>query len=149
MKEELDDKTIERIAKRIMLSMAFGREQFKNKVLEHLLGALPEFYKETLARRNGKVEWVEHWKTEWLRLIGPELRKAIRHETKFRDKNKAVAEVLEYLHKVEPKMRDQAPRILARDYKVPEKFFKKKLTDEDFHQFMEMVKAEVEAELEP
>jgi hypothetical protein len=40
-----DEEMKKRIAQRILLSMAYNRETFKDKVEEHVSGALLEFYK--------------------------------------------------------------------------------------------------------
>jgi hypothetical protein len=50
--------------------MANNRQTFKRKITEHLTGALGEFYKATLAKKNGYSKWTIHWMTEVHGLIG-------------------------------------------------------------------------------
>ncbi|MBI2372374.1 MAG: hypothetical protein HYV07_00105 [Deltaproteobacteria bacterium] len=55
---------LERQTARIIQAMAWNREAFKNRVEEHLGGALLEFYKAQLAEKNGQTKWVRHWRSE-------------------------------------------------------------------------------------
>ena len=71
---------MERIASQIVLAMAYNRQAFKDKIEEHVGGAFLEFYKATLAKKNGRTEWVQHWMTEVRNLIDRNLIVVLTHE---------------------------------------------------------------------
>lgn len=108
----------ERRATRIKQAMAYNRETFKNRLGEYLSGALGEFYKSRLAEKNGHTKWVQHWRTESDRLIisfGYALAYEIRG---FKDRRKALNEVVTYLQSRDSSYRRMATGQILRDYKI-------------------------------
>jgi hypothetical protein len=96
---------------RILTAMAYNREAFKDRVEEKLGGALLEHYKATLGRLNRQTRWVQHWAGEAERLINIELAVVLLHSIKgFRDRKKAVREVLQHLADVDHQYRRAAER---------------------------------------
>lgn len=85
----------DKIAQRFLQAMAYNRSTFKDKVEEHISGALLEFYKATLAQKAGQSKWVTHWTSEVRTPLDRNLVAVMRHEIKgFKDRRKAVAEVI-------------------------------------------------------
>ena len=69
--------------------MAYRRSDFKNKVESPLTGAIVEFYKARLARKNGQTRWVEPWLSEVRRLVGTDLVAELLHPIRgFTDRRK-------------------------------------------------------------
>jgi hypothetical protein len=98
--------------------MAYSRQRFKDRVEEKVGGALLEFYKAECAEANTFSRWVEHWRGEVSRLFG-ELQIVLIHEIKgFKDRGKALAEVLRYLREKDPVYRHLAEAAVRRDFKV-------------------------------
>jgi hypothetical protein len=101
----------------IIAAMAYKREQFKDRVEEKLGGALLEHYKAVLARLNRQTRWVRHWEREADRLVRQELPVVLLHSIKgFRDRKKAVQEVIDHLRGIDAPYRRAAEHIVQRDY---------------------------------
>jgi len=108
-----------RIASRVLRAMAYNRETFKDKVEEHIGGALLEFYKATLAKKIGQTEWVQHWMTEVKNLLDRNLVTVLRHEIRgFKDRKKALNEVILALKAKDAGYRRSAERVLIMGYKL-------------------------------
>lgn len=102
----------------VLAKMAYSRQQFKDRVEEKVGGALLEFYKAECATANGFTRWVEHWRNEATRLLG-ELQIVLLHEVRgFRDRRKALAEVLRYLESKDASYRRIAEHAVTRDFQV-------------------------------
>lgn len=109
---------MERQATRWLQAMAFDREAFKNRLGEYLSGGLGEFYKAQLASKNGYVHWVAHWRTESERLIGS-FGYALAHDIRgFRDRRKALNEVVGALQARDASYRRIATGQILRDFQV-------------------------------
>jgi hypothetical protein len=125
-------------AAKIRSAMAYAREDFKNKVEEHLSGALLEFYKARLAQKNGQIRWVDHWLSEVRRLLELSLVAALLHPIRgFRDRRKALDEAIGEIKAVDAGYRRTAENVIKRDYAVVK--LKRRLDDDDATAFWEMV----------
>ena len=118
--------------------MAYARDDFKNKVEEHLSGALLEFYKARLAQKNGQIRWVEHWMGEVRRLLELSLVAALLHPIRgFRDRRKALNEAIDEIKAVDAGYRRTAENVIKRDYGLAKA--RRRVDDEDTSAFWEMV----------
>ena len=141
-----DDAAARRVAARVLRAMAYDRETFKDKVEEHVGGALLEFYKATLAKKIGQTKWVQHWNTEVRNLLDRNLVTVLRHEVRGSwDRRKALAEVVAALKKKDAGYRRSAERIVMRDYRLPK--LKAELVDADTKAFWARVDAALEVGL--
>src|SRR5262245_14294027 len=101
----------------ILVAMAYDREMFKDRVEEKIGGALLEYYKAVLGRRNRQTRWVDHWQSEADRLVKTELAVVLLHSIKgFRDRKKAVREVIQHLRRIDRHYRRAAEHVVLRDY---------------------------------
>jgi len=99
--------------------MAYDRETFKDRVEEHISGAWIEFYKARLAAKNGHHKWVQHWDTEVRTLLDRALFAAIKHDVRgFKDKRRAIDQVVESVRAKDASFRRSAEHIIMRDFKV-------------------------------
>jgi hypothetical protein len=129
-------------AAKIRSAIAYAREDFKNKVEEHLSGALLEFYKARLAQKNAQIRWVEHGMGEVRRLLELSLVAALLHPIRgFRDRRKALDEAIEELKAIDSGYRRTAENVIKRDYRVTK--LRKRLDDEDAVAFWELVETAV------
>lgn len=123
----------------ILTATAYRREDFKNKVEEKAGGALLEYYKAVLARRNGQTRWVQHWESEVNRLLDSELVIALLHSIKgFKDRKKAALEVVDHLHSRDEQYQRAAARVVVRDYGI--KKLRDNVAEEDSASFYERVR---------
>lgn len=136
-----------KVAKRIILSMAYRREEFKNKVEEHVSGALLEFYKAALAKKNiGLDPWIDHWLKEVHQLLDRNLVTALKHEIKgFKDRKKALDEVVGRLQAKDLSYRKSADLIIKKDFKLVD--LSKKLDNKDTEEFWKRVEYAIEVGL--
>lgn len=133
-------------AAKVLAAMAYRREDFKNKVEEHLGGALLEFYKARLARKNGESKWVDHWNTEVRNLVERSFVAALLHRIRgFSDRRRALAEVIASMKEDDASYRRVATNIVTRDFALTN--VKKPLEDADTTAFWVMVDAAVETAL--
>ncbi len=129
---------------RFLRAMAYDRDQFKDKVEEFVGGAYLEFYKAALARKNGQhPEWPEHWEKEVRGLLDRSLVTAIKHQIRgFKDRRKALAEVIAMLKAKDASYRASAEHVIKKDYNL------KKLTlhldDKDTTAFWKRVEDAIE-----
>jgi len=140
-----DEEMRKRIAKRILLSMAYNRETFKDKVEEHVSGALLEFYKATLATKMGikNDHWIDHWFKEVAGLLDRNLVAVLRHGVRgFKDREKALNEVIAELKSKEMGYRKSAVLVIKKDYKL--KDLGVEIEDKDAAAFWKRVEAAVE-----
>lgn len=138
-----DNDKATRVAARFLRSMAYNRETFKDKVEEHIGGAYLEFYKAALATKNGQKEWVTHWMTEVRNLLDRNLFTVIKHEVRgFKDRRKALAEVIALMKLKDDSYRRAAEHVVKRDYKLPK--LKTTLDDNDTAAFWKRVEDAVE-----
>ena len=101
----------------ILATMAYNREEFKNKVEEKIGGALLEYYKAALATLHRQTRWVQHWQAEADRLINTELVVVLLHSIKgFKDRKKAASEVIDQLRSIDDQYRRATEHIVKRDY---------------------------------
>jgi di/tripeptidase len=111
--------TAERVAKRFIEAMAYKRVDFKNKIESHLTGAVVEFYKATLAKKNGQSRWVQHWMTEVKNLVETKLVAEILHPIRgFKDRRKAFDEAVAEIKAGDASYRRYAETTIKRDYKL-------------------------------
>lgn len=123
--------------------MAYDRETFKNRVEEKIVGAYLEFYKATLAKKNGQTKWVQHWMTEVRTLLDQGLVGVIKYDIRgFKNKRKAIAEVTARLRTKDESFRRSAEHVVKRDYGV--KKIKSGLDDKDTAAFWNRVAAAIE-----
>jgi len=106
----------DRDTKEVLARMAYSRQQFKNRVEEKVGGALLENYKAECAVANALTRWVPHWRNEASRLLG-ELQVVLLHEIRgFKDRKKALEEVLQYLRGKDASYRRIAETAVTRDF---------------------------------
>lgn len=131
--------------------MAYDRETFKNKIEEHLRGALGEFYKAQLAEKNGYVQWVVHWRTEVTRLLEYGLFSALRHTLKSSirpsGRRKAFLEVQANVQADDAAYRRWATNVVLRDFRA--KTLTAFLDDADTARFWQQVKQVSDEALQP
>jgi len=132
--EEMTDK----IAMRIIQSMAHNRNNFKNKVGEYIGGALIEFYKAQLATKNGQFKYVSHWMSEVDSLLKRSLFVLMKHPIRgFKNRRKAVEEMINYLKSKDKSYRRGAEHIIKKDFGLTN--LKSNIDDTDTHAFWEVV----------
>lgn len=137
---------LQKAASRIALAMAFDREKFKDRLEEHIGGALSEYYKARLGRLNNKNKWIQHWETE-VKSLMRSAAATVRHSIKgFKDKRKAYTEVKSYIKKYDLSYRRSAENEIVRDYDM--KKITKYLSDIDTDNFWKMVDNIIEKEIE-
>ena len=118
-KPKTDQEIAMKITAKLVYAMAYTRQTFKDKLEEHIGGAYTEFYKGTFAKKNGQVKWVTHWFTEVHNLLDRNLVVALLHSCRgFKDKRKALAEVVTYLKTLDEHYRKAAETQIKRDYKL-------------------------------
>jgi hypothetical protein len=138
MEKSKQDPATKRVVARLLLGMAYNRETFKDKVEEHVGGALLEFYKATLGQKNEQTEWVTHWMTEVRSLLDRNLVTVIKHSLRgFRDRQKAMNEVFANLKKKDASYRRSAEAVVKKDYKLTK--VKVGIGDEDTATFWKQV----------
>lgn len=126
--------------------MAYRREQFKNKVEEHVSGALLEHYKARLAKKNGQSKWVDHWTTEVHRLVERSMVAALVHPIRgFTDRRRATREAFDEIRANDAAYRRVATNIVKRDFGLTK--VKKPLDDTDTEAFWSIVDAAAEVAL--
>lgn len=134
----------QKVADRILVAMAYDRNAFKDKVEEHIGGALLEFYKARLATKNGQSRWVAHWMTEVDTLLNRTLVAALLHSIRgFKDRAKAFDQVEAALRARDDAYRAAADRVICKDFNLRK--LRNGLSDEDTAAFWELVKAAKEA----
>ncbi len=132
-----------RIAKRFLQAMAYDRETFKDKAQECIGCAYLEFCKATLARKNGRSQWVPYWMAEVQTLLDRNLVTVIKHEVRgFKDRRKALAEVIASLKAKDMSYRASAEHVVKRDYKLTK--LTSKLDDKDTEAFWARVEEAIE-----
>ncbi len=130
-------------AEDILATMAYKREQFKDRVEEKLGGALLEHYKAVLARLNHQTRWVRHWEQEADRLVHQELPVVLLHSIKgFRDRKKAAQEVIDHLRSIDAQYRRAADHIVQRDYGL--KRLRLPVPDEAAERFFQLVQETID-----
>lgn len=127
-------------AAKVLAAMAYRREDFKNKVEEHLGGALLEFYKARLAQKNGETKWVTHWNTEVRNLVERSFVAALLHRIRgFSDRRRALNEVIASMKEDDASYRRAGTSIVKQDFGLTK--LKKPLDDTDTEAFWTMVEA--------
>jgi len=133
-----DKQVAERVAARFIESMAYKRDDFKNKLQSHLTGAIVEFYKATLAKKNGQTKWVQHWMGEVRQLVERNLVAEILHPIRgFKDRRKAFIEAVAEIKAGDASYRRYADTTIKKDYKLTKLKFA--LDDADTTAFWKMV----------
>jgi len=145
MTESKDDKAKieQKVVARMLEAMAYNRQTFKDRIEEHIGGAILEFYKATLAKKNGETRWVQHWMTEVHTLLDHNLVLVITHEIRgFKDVRKAYNEVVTAIAAKDESYRGIAERQIKRDFKRSE--LEVPLDDADTAAFWERVNTAAE-----
>jgi hypothetical protein len=128
----------EKVANRTMQAMAYNRDGFKNRLSAHLHGALTEYYKYTLAKKNDLWSWTDHWHREVNRLLDQEFSNALIKEIKgFKDRLKACNEVVAYTKQIDRHFRVVARNMVLHDYGLLKLEYP--LTDTDTEVFWQRV----------
>ncbi len=118
--------------------MAYNREEFKNKVEEKIGGTLLEYYKAALASLNKQTKWVQHWEAEAKRLLESELVVVLLHSIKgFKDRKKAIQEVIQHLQTIDGQYRRAAEHTIKREYHLRK--LQAPITDDLTTRFYQMV----------
>jgi hypothetical protein len=128
-----------KVATRVLKAMAYKRQTFKDRVEEHISGAILEFYKAQLAEKNGYTEWVKHWRTEVKNLLERSLVAALFHDIRgFKNRKKAFDEVVISIKGKDRGYRTAAKHQVTRDFEVRK--LKTDLDDNDTKAFWALVK---------
>jgi hypothetical protein len=102
-----------------MLTMAFDRKTFKDKLQDILGGALTHYYMVKLAELNEQTKWVQHWMSEVDRLINMDTVRFLVSRTKGKwDKRKALQESLDDVRAADSGYRKVAANYVARVYRL-------------------------------
>lgn len=102
-----------------LLTMAFDRRTFKNKLQDILSTALTHYYMTKLAELNRQSKWVQHWKTEIDRLINMDTVRVLVSDIKGNwDKCKALAESLRDVQAADAGYRRVAANYVAKVYRL-------------------------------
>ena len=105
----------------LIVEMAYGRSDFKNKLSEKLRGALLEFYKAECATQNNQTRWVAHWRREARDLISG-LQAVLLEAIKGRwNKLKALDEVIIQIKSKDLSFRKIAEYRVGKDFKLRKK----------------------------
>ena len=124
----------QRVAERVLTAMAYDRNTFKDKVEEHIGGALLEFYKARLATKNKQTTWVAHWLTEVDTLLNRNLVAALLHSIRgFTDRAKAFDQVMAAMQARDRAYRAAAERVVLKDYRLTK--LRHRLSAEDTAEF--------------
>ena len=138
--------TSRRVAERFLQAMAYDRRTYKDKVESPLVGAIVEFYKATLAKKNGQTRWVKHWMTEVKGHVEIQLVIEILHSIRgFKDRRKAYAEAVAEVRASDQTFRTFAENTIVKDYKLPK--LKVRLGDDDTAAFWALVEKVAEGAL--
>ena len=137
-----DVKTLKTSAKQFVKKVkqaeeAYDRKRYKEEIEGKIVGALSEYYKSRLATKNGFTYLVVHWNSEFERIIGKELEPIIRHHTSFKDKSKAIQEVISEYQTDDKSFRTYAYNDICKVFKV--KKLKHAITDNDAADFWKAV----------
>lgn len=138
--------SISKVADQIIKAMAYNRTTYKNKAAEHVGGAYIEFYKATLARKNGHTKWTTHWMTEVRTLLERNLYAALVHPSRgFKDKRKALNEIFNEMRDRDQSYRRIAEHTVKKDFGIAK--LKIPLDDADTEAFWERVQTSVDVAL--
>jgi len=134
---------LDKADKKLLKEMSFDRTGYKARLREYLIGALKEFYKARLGRKNGFTKWVDHWDTEARNLVQKSFAAALINQVKFSEKGrpKAAQEVIMAIKNEDDRMRRIAKNIVEKDYGVP---MQELITDSDTEMFWIMVDYEID-----
>lgn len=110
---------VDRRIARAITAMADKRDDYKHRLMSHLSGALTEYYKAELAALNGQTKWTIHWRSEVTLLLERAFNAALRHSIRgFRDRRKALSEVIREMQTGDASYRTIAYNQLTRDYEL-------------------------------
>jgi len=125
---------------------AYKREDFKNKIQSHLTGAIVEFYKARLAKKNGQTRWVAHWKGEVKQLVEYRLVAEVLHPIRgFKGRRKAHEEAVTEMKECDRIYRTYAMTTLMKDCKLTK--LKQSLDDGDTEAFWRYVEGVADSAL--
>jgi hypothetical protein len=140
------DTVASRVAARVLHAMAYDRNEFRNKLEEHIGGAYLEFYKARLASKNGQTKWVKHWLTEVRQLLDRNLVAAMLHEIRgFKDRRKVYEQVCTAMKAKDAGYRLAAENTVLRDYGLRK--VRMLLDDQDTTNFWALVEQAVDTGL--
>lgn len=126
-----------KIGQSLVFGMAYNRKEYKNKIEEKLVGGIIEFYKTKLALLNGQTRWVDHWTSEWKRLLGVELESVLLHAISgFSKRIPAIEEAIISVKESDKTYKTYAHNTIEKDYKIK---VKKKLPDNVFDDFFAII----------
>lgn len=139
---------LKKIAAIISVGMAYNRQVYADRLQEAISGAAVEFYKATLAKKNGKTKWVSHWMYEVDRLLGNQLYFVISHEIKgFKDRKKVIDALILKLRRTYDKgFQNRATNKIKRDFDLPR--LKYELDNDDSDKFWMKVQESIDEALE-
>lgn len=103
-------------AQRRMIAMAIDRQGYINAIEHRLTGAVVEYYKATIAASIGQTQWVQHWTTEWRRLLNELIGDLLRPSKGWKNQRKAAMTALSNFRAGDAKYQAAAQRIVKRDY---------------------------------
>lgn len=132
------------MTKPLLLEKALSRSVFKEKVEEHALGSIGEFYKARIAEKNLEMEWVNHWYKEARDLAARAGNVMFRKTRGFTDYRKAFEEALNEILSKDEALRDYAFNTLKDHYRFDVEL---PVTDEDRDDWANMIRASMERAL--
>ncbi len=121
---------------RLFGDMAYSRQVFIDKLQQHLVGAIGEFYKARVAAKNGHTKYVRHWNTEVRGLLTSFVAVALHPVRGFTDRDKAIARAIAEVKAGDARYRRYAESVLPRNYRMA---VRKGLDDTDTAAFWAMV----------
>jgi hypothetical protein len=108
-----------KVAARLIAALAYTREDFKNKIELHLVGAIVEFYRARLAKKNAQPRWVDLQMSEVKSLIEHKLVYEIIHPIRgFKDRRRAYEQAVSEIKAGDKSYRKYAATSLKKDFKL-------------------------------
>ncbi len=109
----------DKLSDQLRYAMAFSRRDFIDRAHEYISGAIREFYKAKLARKNGLTEWVTHWDNEAKRLVNDQLAALFLHPIRgFKNKKQAATQAFEDIFEKSAGYQRIATTTVKRDFNV-------------------------------
>lgn len=137
------EKQAQKIAARFIRAMAYKREDFKNKIESHLIGAIVHFYKITLAQKHGHKQDIAHWNKEINRFLKEEMVYELLHSIRgFKDRRTAFNEAVEEIKNNDTSYKKYAETLIKKNYRLPK--LKNKITEQDTEMFWKQVNSVAE-----
>ena len=134
----------DKLSDQLRFAMAFSRRDFIDRANEYIAGAIIEFYKVKLAKKNGFTKWVVHWDNESKRLIDRQLVLLFLHPIRgFKDTKSAALQALSDIMVGSNGYQTVATNDVKKDFKV--QGLQTGLDEQDAQDFKNWVSLAIEA----